>query len=146
MVPEEVILVFTNLNRAPTILHHHQNKKTQHHHQQLPLTCGINTRSPGFTEISILLPSLSNPPGPTARTLASDSFSTVDSGRKIPEAVFASALMRWTRMRSRSGASDLMERREVACSGGCQDVCSGGGEEEEEKTDYIPLWIILFSS
>lgn len=84
------------------------------------LTCGIKTRSPGFTEISILLPSLSNPPGPTARTLASDSFSTVDSGRKIPEAVLTSALIRWTRMRSRRGARDLMERREVACSGGSQ--------------------------
>lgn len=126
VVPEEVILVLADLNRAPTILHHHistKKKKKKHgtinsRDPSLSLTCGIKTRSPGFTEISILLPSLSNPPGPTARTLASDSFSTVDSGRKIPEAVFASALMRWTRMRSRRGARDLMERREVACSGG----------------------------
>lgn len=32
----------------------------------------------------------------------------------MPEAVFASALIRWTRMRSRRGARDLIERREVA--------------------------------
>lgn len=120
MVSKEVILVLTDLDRAPTILRRHQQTHTPSPppQQQEHLTCGIKTRSPGFTEISILLPSLSNPPGPTARTLASDSFSTVDSGRKIPDAVLASALMRWTRMRSRRGARDLMERREVAYSGG----------------------------
>ena len=62
------------------------------------------------------LPSLSRAPGPTARTLASLRSLTEDSGRKMPEAVLASALTRWTRTRSRRGMRDLMERTEVAYS------------------------------
>lgn len=60
------------------------------------------------------LPFLSRAPGPTARTLASLSFSTLDSGRKMPPAVLVSALMRWTRTRSSRGARERMERMEVA--------------------------------
>jgi hypothetical protein len=78
-------------------------------------TWGINTRSPVVTPMGSLLPSLSRPPGPTARTLASLSSLTLDSGRKMPLAVLASALMRWTRTRSSSGTRDLMDRMEVAC-------------------------------
>ena len=61
-----------------------------------------------------LLPFLSSAPGPTARTLASLSFSTEDSGRRMPEAVLVSALTRCTRTRSSSGARARMERMEVA--------------------------------
>ena len=74
------------------------------------LTCGINTLSPGVTEHAILLPSLSIAPGPTASTLASFRSFTLDSGRKMPLAVFASALMRWTKTRSRRGTRLLMDR------------------------------------
>jgi len=63
------------------------------------------------------LPFLSKAPGPTAMTLASLSFSTLDSGRKMPLAVLVSALMRWTRTRSRRGARARMERIEVAYRG-----------------------------
>lgn len=60
------------------------------------------------------MPSLSRAPGPTARTLASLRSLTEDSGRKMPEAVLASALTRWTRTRSRRGMRDLTERTVVA--------------------------------
>jgi hypothetical protein len=73
-------------------------------------TWGIRTRSPTATLMAMRLPSRSRPPGPTARTLASLSFSTLDSGRKMPLAVLASALTRWTRTRSRRGARARMER------------------------------------
>lgn len=65
--------------------------------------------SPGCTLTAILFPSLSKAPGPTASTFASLSSLTADSGRKMPPAVFASALTRWTRMRSRRGARDLID-------------------------------------
>lgn len=78
-------------------------------------TCGINTLSPAVTPMATRLPSLSRPPGPTASTLASFSSLTLDSGRKMPLAVLASARMRWTSTRSSSGISDLIERMEVAC-------------------------------
>lgn len=65
--------------------------------------------SPGFTLTPILFPSLSRPPGPTANTFASLSSLTADSGRKMPPAVLASALTRWTRMRSRRGARALID-------------------------------------
>lgn len=68
------------------------------------------------TPIGNRLPFLSRAPGPTATTLASLSFSTLDSGRKMPLAVFVSALIRWTRTRSRRGARARMDRIEVACS------------------------------
>jgi len=42
---------------------------------------GIKTLSPGCTLQAILLPSLSSPPGPTARTFASFNSLTLDSGR-----------------------------------------------------------------
>ncbi len=73
------------------------------------LTCGIKTLSPGATLHETLLPSLSNPPGPTAKTLASFNSLTLDSGRKMPPAVLASILTRWTRTRSSSGARDLID-------------------------------------
>lgn len=73
-------------------------------------TWGISTRSPTATLMAIRLPSRSRPPGPTARTLASLSFSTLDSGRKMPLAVLVSALTRWTSTRSRRGARARMER------------------------------------
>lgn len=62
---------------------------------------------------------MSRAPGPTARTLASLSFSTLDSGRKMPLAVLVSALMRWTRTRSRRGARARMDRIEVAWEVAC---------------------------
>lgn len=74
-------------------------------------TWGIRTLSPLATPMGRRLPSLSKAPGPTARTLASFCSLTLLSGRKIPEAVLASGLMRWTRTRSRRGARDLMLRR-----------------------------------
>ena len=80
---------------------------------RMKLTCGIKTLSPGATLGAILFPSLSSPPGPTASTFASLSSFTLLSGRKIPPAVFVSALILWTRIRSRRGASDLMDLRAV---------------------------------
>lgn len=80
----------------------HQQSQCQH-------TCGIRTLSPTDTEQLTLFPSLSRPPGPTANTFASLSSLTLDSGKKIPEAVLVSAFMRCTRTRSRSGARDLMD-------------------------------------
>lgn len=83
------------------------------HHPQLSHnvhTWGISTRSPTATPMAMRLPSRSRPPGPTARTLASLSFSTLDSGRKMPLAVLVSALTRWTSTRSRRGARARMER------------------------------------
>lgn len=77
-------------------------------------TEGIRTRSPTVTPMGRRFPSLSRAPGPTARTLASFNFSTLDSGRKMPPAVLVSALMRWTRTRSRRGARARMDRIEVA--------------------------------
>ena len=74
----------------------------------------MRTRSPTATPMGRRLPFLSREPGPTARTLASLSFSTDDSGRKMPLAVLVSALTRWTRTRSRRGARARMERMEVA--------------------------------
>lgn len=67
--------------------------------------------SPAATPMGRRLPSLSKRPGPTARTWASFCSLTAASGRKIPEAVLASGLMRWTRTRSRRGVRDLMLRR-----------------------------------
>jgi len=83
------------------------------------LTCGIRTLSPTVTLQEILLPSLSKPPGPTARTLASLSSLTLDSGRKMPDAVRVSALMRWTRTRSSRGARDLIDLSAVAYLSPC---------------------------
>lgn len=65
--------------------------------------------SPGATLGATLFPSLSSPPGPTASTFASLSSLTLLSGRNIPLAVLVSALILWTRTRSRSGARDLMD-------------------------------------
>ena len=81
-----------------------------------PPNWGIRTRSPTATPMGSRLPFLSMAPGPTARTLASLSFSTLDSGRKMPLAVLVSALMRWTRTRSRRGARARMDLMEVAYS------------------------------
>lgn len=54
----------------------------------------------------------SGAPGPTASTVASGvDFSVTDEGRKIPEAVLVSGLRRWTRIRSRVGRRELMDRR-----------------------------------
>ncbi len=72
-------------------------------------TCGIRTLSPGATLGVILFPSLFNAPGPTASTFASLSSLTLLSGRKMPPAVFVSALILWTRILSRRGARDLMD-------------------------------------
>jgi hypothetical protein len=80
----------------------------------LPPYVGINTRSPSLTLISNLTPSLEYAPGPTARTRASLSSFTEDSGRKMPDAVLDSAFMRWTRTRSRRGARARMDLRDVA--------------------------------
>lgn len=92
-------------------------------------TWGIRTRSPVLTPIGSRLPFLSRLPGPTAMTLASLSFSTLDSGRKMPLAVLASALTRWTRTRSKRGARARMDRIEVACAKGqpsaCREVAAG---------------------
>jgi len=74
-----------------------------------PPTWGIKTLSPGCTLGATRLPSLSNAPGPTARTFASLSSLTAVSGRKMPVAVFASGLTRCTRMRSRSGAIERID-------------------------------------
>ena len=63
-----------------------------------------------------LLPSLSSPPGPIANTFASLSSFTLLSGRKRPPAVLDSALTLCTRMRSRRGASDLIDLSAVVCS------------------------------
>lgn len=96
----------------------HQTRENVHVSFTMPLprlshdihTWGISTRSPTATPMAMRLPSRSRPPGPTARTLASLSFSTLDSGRKMPLAVLASALTRWTSTRSRRGARARMER------------------------------------
>ena len=69
----------------------------------------MRTRSPTATPMGRRLPFLSREPGPTARTLASLSSLTAVSGRKMPVAVLASGLMRWTRMRSRRGAMLRMD-------------------------------------
>jgi hypothetical protein len=57
-------------------------------------TWGIRTRSPDATPMGTLLPSRSTAPGPTARTRPSLSSLTLDSGRKMPDAVLVSALTR----------------------------------------------------
>lgn len=50
---------------------------------------GSSTRSPGFTFVGMILPSLSGAPGPTAMTVASGSgFVVEEDGRKIPVVVF----------------------------------------------------------
>jgi hypothetical protein len=69
--------------------------------------------SPAATLTGILDPSLLKAPGPTARTLASESSLTAVSGKKIPDAVLDSALILWTRIRSRRGASDLIDLKAV---------------------------------
>ena len=100
----------------------------------IELTCGIRTRSPTATLIGTRLPSLSSPPGPTASTFASLSFSTLDSGRKMPPAVLVSALTRWTRIRSRRGARDLMERIAVAYARTGVSKERVGGDEAGRKS------------
>lgn len=91
-IPVECVLILSNLDWATTKLQRSVRtlgtiiKPPQH-------TCGIKTRSPSEHPIGILFPSLSSPPGPTARTLASFSFSTLLSGRKIPPAVLVSAFI-----------------------------------------------------
>ena len=86
------------------------------YHTLIKLTWGIKTLSPACTLQLTLFPSLSKPPGPTAKTLASLSSLTLDSGRKIPLAVLVSALILWTKTRSRRGARDLMDLRAVDCN------------------------------
>jgi len=78
-------------------------------------TCGTRTLSPGFTDTSIVFPSLSRAPGPTASTLASLSSLTALSGRKMPPAVLVSIFTRCTRTRSRRGATARMDLRAVDC-------------------------------
>lgn len=157
-VPEQSELVLTNLDGGTAKLRHNQRQRQKIPHPiqacrlrkpQEPaifrlgfrgrslLTVGISTRSPACTPTGSLLPSLSRAPGPTARTLASLSSLTLDSGRKMPDAVLVSALMRWTRTRSRRGTSDLMDRMEVAFSSlaRCQQGPSSlylGSEGSEE--------------
>lgn len=97
------------------------------------LTVGIKTRSPACTPMGTRLPSLSIPPGPTASTLASFSSLTLDSGRKMPEAVLASALMRWTRTRSRRGTRDLIDRIEVA-------YCKQKKKARSSMEDLLPTF------
>jgi hypothetical protein len=107
VVPEDGVLLLRHLD-----LHAAKLRTRQHvaPNPSLPKrTCGISTLSPGWTLMTMRLPSRSRPPGPTARTLASLSSLTADSGRKMPPEVLASARTRWTRTRSRSGARDLMD-------------------------------------
>src|SRR5690606_3225008 len=60
-------------------------------------------RSPTLTSSSTSLPASSRAPGPTAMTSPSLGFSLAVSGMMMPPAVFSSASMRRTRMRSCSG-------------------------------------------
>lgn len=165
-VPEQSVLVLANLDGGAAKLdittsanHVHtlnpglpssRNEEPATFHQGIQgfLTVGISTRSPACTPTGSLLPSLSRAPGPTARTLASLSSLTLDSGRKMPDAVLVSALMRWTRTRSRRGTSDLMDRMEVACFAREHGVSarrslgfyvSGRSEREEEIVHHWEL-------
>lgn len=121
MIAEQGELLIANLDGGTTVLQAQpvsfypsirfpttSTRETRQH------TCGIKTRSPALTLGSILFPSWFKAPGPTANTRPSDNFSMVLSGKKIPEAVLVSALMRWMRTRSRRGARALMDLREVA--------------------------------
>jgi integral membrane sensor domain MASE1 len=45
----------------------------------------------------------------------------------MPDAVFVSALMRWTRTRSSRGASDLMDLSAVVCFAAIVSRVLGGG-------------------
>jgi hypothetical protein len=75
----------------------------------------------------------SRPPGPTARTVASGTcFSVTDEGKKIPDAVFVSALTRWTRIRSSVGFRDEIDRSEI-----------DWGNEEFEPDQWGSTFIIL---
>ena len=140
VVPEEVELLLADLDRAAAELYHqtvsqkalscfnpsqsaHPNTPARAKsfpisiHPPIPLhlqrlTCGINTLSPDFTPMGMILPSRSRMPGPTASTLASLSSLTAVSGRKMPVEVLASALTRCTRTRSRSGMRDLMDLKD----------------------------------
>lgn len=98
---------------------------------------GKRTRSPAFTDMGMILPSLSRAPGPTEMTVASgNGWDVADVGRKMPVAVFwmrgkafsgprlarlesecltVSALNRWTRTRSRRGTRDLMDLNVADC-------------------------------
>jgi hypothetical protein len=101
--------------QSSSSLHLVPRKTTREKKHNNKLTWGINTLSPTETPQLTLFPSLSSPPGPTASTRASFSSLTLDSGRKMPEAVRVSALMRCTSTRSRRGARDLMDLSAVAC-------------------------------
>ena len=123
MIAEERILLLSNLDRASSILQFpisifKLTKGLLTSLRQLDHTCGIRTLSPGATLGVTLLPSLSSPPGPTASTFASLSSLTLCSGSKMPPAVLVSALILWTRMRSRRGARDLMDLSAVVWSAG----------------------------
>ena len=123
------------VTQHPVVLSHSRCISQYIHHspQRNPgLTCGIRTLSPTLTLQLTLFPSLSSPPGPTANTLASFNSLTLDSGRKIPDAVLVSALMRWIRTRSRRGARDLMDLSAVVYR--LQSVMFGAILEEDCAT------------
>lgn len=57
--------------------------------KEFPPHPGNKTRSPAFTTVGIILPSLLGAPGPTAMTYASGrGLDVADVGKKIPAAVF----------------------------------------------------------
>ena len=99
---------------------------------ELPPQPGRRTRSPALTDGGTTFPCLLGAPGPTAMTVASGRGEVVaEEGRKIPDAVFydstleyfctetrdevrtVSGLKRWTRTRSRSGTTALIDLKVI---------------------------------